>query len=84
MHSKQVNYAGVANLIDAARASDSCKRIVRITGKGETPWSIPSILINGLGSMAKAYSGNFVVRTRFGALGPSPWPATHPCSKLLA
>lgn len=55
-HSKQVNYAGVANLIRAARASGTCTRIVRLTGKGETPWSIFSILINGLGSMAKAWN----------------------------
>lgn len=46
----------MSNLIDAAKASGTCKRIVRITGKGETPWSAPSILINGLGSMAKAYN----------------------------
>ena len=55
-HSKAINRDGVGNLIDAAKASGSCKRIVRITGKGETPWSIPSILINALGSMAKAYN----------------------------
>lgn len=55
-HSAQVNFRGVANLIDAAKASGTCKRIVRITGKGETPWSVPSILINCFGSMAKAYN----------------------------
>ena len=55
-HAKQINYGGVANLIAAARASDTCKRLVRLTGKGETPWSIFSILINGLGSMAKVRS----------------------------
>lgn len=54
-HAKQVNYRGVANLIAAARSTE-CKRIVRLTGKGETPWSIFSILINGLGSMAKAWN----------------------------
>ena len=63
-HSKQVNYAGTANLIAAAKASGSCSRIVRITGKGETPWSLPSIMINGLGSMAKAwnYEGETLLR----------------------
>jgi nucleoside-diphosphate-sugar epimerase len=63
-HSKNVNYEGVRNLIAAARASDTCKRIVRLTGKGETPWSIFSILINGLGSMAKAwnYEGENLLR----------------------
>ncbi|KAL3893558.1 MAG: hypothetical protein SGPRY_014149, partial [Prymnesium sp.] len=38
-HSAQVNYQGVANLIASAKASGACNRIVRITGKGETPWS---------------------------------------------
>ena len=63
-HSKQVNYVGVANLIEAAKLSGTCQRIVRITGKGETPWSVPSILINGLGSMAKAwnYEGEQLLR----------------------
>lgn len=55
-HSAQVNFRGIANLIMAAKSSGTCKRIVRITGKGESPWSLPSILINGLGSMAKAYN----------------------------
>jgi uncharacterized protein YbjT (DUF2867 family) len=31
-HSKQINYVGVQNIIDAARASGTCKRIVRVTG----------------------------------------------------
>ena len=63
-HPKQINYQGVANLIAAAKASGTCKRIVRLTGKGETPWSIFSILINGLGSMAKAwnYEGERLLR----------------------
>ena len=37
-HSKQVNYVGVQNLIDAVKASATCQRIIRITGKGETPF----------------------------------------------
>ena len=63
-HAKQINCGGVANLISAARASGTCKRIVRLTGKGETPWSIFSILINGMGSMAKAwnYEGERLLR----------------------
>ena len=70
-HSKQVNYAGVANLIDAAKASGTCKRIVRITGKGESPWSVPSILINAVGSMAKAwnYEGEQLLREAAAAAG---------------
>ena len=63
-HSKNVNYEGIRNLIEAAQASETCRRLVRITGKGETPWSIFSILINGLGSMAKAwnYEGEQLLR----------------------
>ncbi|KAL1504961.1 hypothetical protein AB1Y20_008728 [Prymnesium parvum] len=55
-HSAQVNWRAVAHLLAAARASGRCRRIVRVTGKGESPWSVPSILINALGSMAKAYN----------------------------
>ena len=92
-HSKQVNYQGVANLIDAARAR-GCKRIVRITGKGETPFSLPSILINGLGSMAKAwnYEGETLLRAakeeveytiiRPGVMGQTD--AVQPASLALA
>ena len=63
-HAKAVNYQGVANLIKAAKASKTCKRIVRITGKGETPTSFFSVLINLLGSMAKAwnYEGERLLR----------------------
>jgi len=63
-HSKQVNYKGIKLMIDACRKSDSCKRIIRITGKGETPWNFFSILINMLGSMAKAwnYEGEQLLR----------------------
>ncbi|KAJ1458948.1 hypothetical protein M885DRAFT_512029 [Pelagophyceae sp. CCMP2097] len=62
-HSKQVNYVGVQNIIDAAR-STGCERVVRVTGKGEQPWSVFSILINLLGSMAKAwnYEGEMLLR----------------------
>ena len=55
-HPKQVNYIGVQNLIAAIEASDTCKRLVRITGKGEEPFSFFSILINLLGGMAKAWN----------------------------
>jgi hypothetical protein len=63
-HPKNVNYQGVQNIIEAARASSDCKRIVRITGKGEDPWSFFSILINLLGSFAKAwnYEGEQLLR----------------------
>ena len=65
-HSKQVNYVGLLNLLRAAAASTACKRIVRITGKGENPESFISILINILGSMAKAwnYQGELALRAQ--------------------
>ena len=64
-HAKRVNYDGVGHLLAAAKASGTCKRIVRITGKGETPWSIFSILINMMGSLAKAwnYEGECLLRS---------------------
>jgi uncharacterized protein YbjT (DUF2867 family) len=63
-HAKQVNYQGVANLLEACKSSKKCKRIVRITGKGENPNSFFSVLINLLGSMAKAwnYQGELLLR----------------------
>eukprot|EP00566_Odontella_aurita_P014864 CAMPEP_0113558140 /NCGR_PEP_ID=MMETSP0015_2-20120614/18183_1 /TAXON_ID=2838 /ORGANISM="Odontella" /LENGTH=342 /DNA_ID=CAMNT_0000459647 /DNA_START=27 /DNA_END=1052 /DNA_ORIENTATION=+ /assembly_acc=CAM_ASM_000160 len=63
-HAKQINYQGIKNIIAAAKESKTCKRIVRVTGKGETPWSFFSILINMLGSMAKAwnYEGEQLLR----------------------
>jgi nucleoside-diphosphate-sugar epimerase len=62
-HPKQVNYQGVVNLIQACRRT-GCKRIVRITGKGEQPTSFFSVFINMLGSMAKAwnYQGELALR----------------------
>jgi len=63
-HAKQINYVGVRHVIDAAKKSGTCRRIVRVTGKGENPWSVISILINMLGSMAKAwnYEGEQLLR----------------------
>ncbi|KAL7508964.1 hypothetical protein ACHAXN_006024 [Cyclotella atomus] len=63
-HSKAVNYMAVQNLIDAVRQSPTCKRIVRVTGKGEDPFGIFSILINMLGNMAKGwnYEGEQLLR----------------------
>ena len=63
-HPKRVNYEGVRNIIAAAKASPVCRRVVRVTGKGEAPWSPVSILINLLGSMAKAwnYEGEGLLR----------------------
>lgn len=55
-HAKQINYQGVCNLIEACEKSTKCKRIVRITGKGETPKSFFSVLNNLLGSFAKAWN----------------------------
>jgi len=63
-HAKNVNYEGMKSLLAAAAGSGTCKRVVRITGKGETPWSFFSILLNGLGGMAKAwnYEGERLMR----------------------
>ena len=63
-HSRSVNYLAVKNLIDAARECD-CKRIVRVTGKGEAPTQVFTVLINMLGHMAKAwnYEGEQLLRT---------------------
>ncbi len=84
-HAKRVNYEGVRNVLDAARASGTVRRVVRVTGKGESPWSIFSILINLLGSCAKAwnYEGEELLRAqadvdytivRPGVMGPPPPP----------
>lgn len=64
-HSRSVNYVAVQNLIDAAKEEPKCKRIVRVTGKGEEPNSFFSVLINMLGNMAKAwnYEGEQLLRT---------------------
>lgn len=54
-HAKQVNYKGVINLLEACQSA-GCRRLVRITGKGEDPTGFFSVLINMLGSMAKAWN----------------------------
>ncbi|CAK0835512.1 unnamed protein product [Prorocentrum cordatum] len=80
-HPKSVNCVGVGHVIQAARDSGTCKRVVRLTGKGERPWDLFSILLNGLGSMAKAwnYEGEMLLRAcpdveytiiRPGVMGP--------------
>lgn len=63
-HAKQVNYNSMKTFCKVAKESGSCQQIVRITGKGEEPWSVFSVLINGLGSMAKGwnYEGEEVLR----------------------
>jgi NAD(P)-dependent dehydrogenase (short-subunit alcohol dehydrogenase family) len=63
-HPKQVNYQGLKNVLQVMNET-SCKTIVRITGKGESPWSFFSILINALGALAKAwnYEGEQLLRS---------------------
>lgn len=63
-HSRSVNYLAVQNLVDAAKECN-CKRIVRVTGKGEAPTQVFTVLINMLGHMAKAwnYEGEQLLRT---------------------
>ena len=90
IHSRSVNYLAVQNLIDAVRLEKTCKRIVRVTGKGEQPTSFVSVLINMMGNMAKAwnYEGEQLLRTsgvdytivRPGVMGRSDVPT----GKVLA
>ena len=63
-HSRSVNYLAVQNLINAMKDEAKCKRIVRVTGKGEDPTQFFSVLINMLGNMAKAwnYEGEQLLR----------------------
>lgn len=63
-HPKQLNYEGIKKLIAAIEASPTCTRLVRVTGKGEDPWSFFSILINALGGLAKGwnYEGEQLLR----------------------
>jgi len=73
-----INYVGMQNVIQAVKEQQqqqqqqkdstttkpTVKRIVRLTGKGEQPFSFFTILINMLGSMAKAwnYEGEQLLR----------------------
>lgn len=63
-HPQQICYNGVKNIIEAAKDSKTCKRIVRITGKGEDPKGFFTVLINMLGNMAKGwnYEGETLLR----------------------
>ncbi len=79
-HSKQVNYMGVRNIISAALASGTCRRIVRITGKGESPWSLFSILLNTMGCMAKAVRASPPRPLRHVPALPPPTPPASPRS----
>lgn len=64
-HAKQINYKSMQTFVQCAQDTD-CRHIVRITGKGEEPWSFFSVLINGLGRMAKGwnYEGEQVLRNQ--------------------
>eukprot|EP00977_Amphora_coffeiformis_P003120 scaffold581_cov169-Amphora_coffeaeformis.AAC.10 len=64
-HAKQVNYVGIMNLLEACQSA-GCRRLVRITGKGEDPTGFISVLINMFGSMAKAwnYEGERALRSQ--------------------
>jgi hypothetical protein len=53
-HPKQVNYVAVQNLIEALAVHPM--RLVRITGKGENPWSLSSMLINVFSGVAKGWN----------------------------
>ena len=64
-HPYMTNYIGMKNVIDAVKESENPnKRIVRLTGKGEEPFAIFTVLINMLGYLAKAwnYEGEQLLR----------------------
>jgi hypothetical protein len=63
-HPYNVNYNGMKNLIAVLLQENPSIRLVRITGKGEDPWSIFSILINAFGGIAKGwnYEGEQLLR----------------------
>jgi nucleoside-diphosphate-sugar epimerase len=63
-HSRSVNYLAVRNLIDACEEC-GCRRIIRVTGKGEEPTQVFTVLINMLGNMAKGwnYEGEQLLRS---------------------
>ena len=65
-HPKQINYVGIQKILACMSSSATCKHLVRITGKGETPWSFFSMLINTLGGMAKGwnYEGEQLIRNQ--------------------
>ena len=72
-HAKQINYRSMIALVVACKAVNlkakkndtKIGHIVRITGKGEEPTSIFTVLLNGLGSFCKAwnYQGEVFLRT---------------------
>lgn len=69
-HAKQINYRSMIALVIACKAvnqkaGSKIGHIVRITGKGEEPSSIFTVLLNGLGSFCKAwnYQGEVFLRT---------------------
>lgn len=90
-HAKNVNYEAVKHILAACEAG-GCGRVVRVTGKGETPWSVFSVLINLLGSMAKAwnYEGENLLRASrvdYTIVRPgimSPGATLEPASLALA
>ncbi len=72
-HAKQINYRTMIALVIACKAVNlkagkndtKIGHIIRITGKGEEPTSIFTVLLNGLGSFCKAwnYQGEVFLRT---------------------
>lgn len=67
-HPYMISYIGIKNVIEAVNAMDDTAgvkpHIIRITGKGEDPFSFFSILINMLGNLAKGwnYEGETLLR----------------------
>jgi len=75
IHAKQINCRSMMALSQACKANNAkipdgntkIQHVVRITGKGEDPNGIFSILLNGLGAFCKAwnYQGEVVLRQAF-------------------
>ena len=67
MHARQVNCEAISLLLSVAE-EHHLERLVRVSGKGEDPFSITSILINAIGSMSKAWNFEGERRLRAGKL----------------
>lgn len=62
---QQQKQQGSSSTSTTSTTTTCCTHIIRITGKGEDPYGFFSVLINGLGSMAKGwnYEGEQVLRS---------------------
>ena len=65
-HPININYYGIKNLLYAANITNT-KHIIRISGNGENPWKLITIIMNTFGSMNKAwnYAGECELRNNY-------------------